>query len=406
MRFFIFSYAFAAIYHLDRQQLPKRIYYNTYPSLPLEKRQTEYQVVVRTRSIELKITCAHPFGETDFQQGRCSKYAEALKEAAEILESRLVLTQLVRIETNFQPFCNDINNSNLGKECSVFDRTLGMAAPTAMFVFNKTMANRVGLDSEYGYPPGLAKQYVPGDKELPDYDVFAVFNSGFNWFLPSTVNPVWGKSISIHGGFLNQTREVSFDLVQVAIHEYIHGLGFISSWTEYSSMFFPSYLTFDGQGSVTGMLPPWIYTKYMSDRLTGIWFDSYQRIIRNSLIETLKTATNQVSFEKKYNTSLGYKVGAAVMQLFTTPQSVLIWYPSNDDKMTFGVINTPRTFSYGSSVSHLDANTYSGIGSYVMRPSATGGIPFNRMIPNSRSLLGSAVVGVFRAMGYVVLLDK
>jgi hypothetical protein len=53
----------------------------------------------------------------------------------------------------------------------------------------------------------------------------------------------------------------------------------------------------------------------------------------------------------------------------------------------------------------LDIDTYANIGSFLMRPSATGGIELSKMIPNSRSLLGSAVMGIFQAMGYAVLLE-
>jgi hypothetical protein len=364
-----------------------------------------YSKIIQTHSIRLDFTCIHPFGETNFENGRCSELGEALRFAAQILQTHFVLREVVRIETYLKPFCNDLdsNPNNAGRECIFEDRTLGRAAPTTMYTFNETFARRFGLDAEYGYPTALARQFVPKESNLPNTDISATFNTGYNWKLPSNKHPKWGKSISINGGFLNQTNEVSFDLVQVALHEYLHGLGFISSWSEHNEMFFPSYLTFDSLGSVTGMMPAWIYTKFFSDRHNGVWFDSYRRTIIQCISETLRNVSDSSNFEQVYKRSVGHRIGQAVFRMFTVPQSVLIWFPSKDDKLTFGVINTPRSFSYGSSVSHLDGNTYSGIGSFLMRPSATGGVDWNQMIPNTRDSLGSAVLGIFRAMGYAVI---
>jgi hypothetical protein len=405
----LITWVIASIYYLDKDQFPHKIHYGLVPPKALGKRQTSnvYSKTMRTHSIRLEFTCIHPFGETKFQRGRCSQLGDALEYAAFILETHFVLRETVRIETHLKPFCNDQDNnpSNAGRECVFEDRTLGRAAPTAMYTFNQTAAQRFGLDAEYGYPTALARQFVPNDSNLPNTDISATFNSGYNWKLPSNKSPIWGKSISVNGGFLNQTNQVSFDLVQVALHEYMHGLGFISSWSEHNGMFFPSYLTFDDLGRVTGMMPAWIYTKFFSDRQNGVWFDSYRRIIIQSISETLRKLGEGSNFEQEYKTSVGHQIGLAVFKMFTVPQSVLIWFPSKDDKMTFGVINTPRSFSYGSSVSHLDGNMYSGIGSFLMRPSATGGVEWNKMIPNTRDSLGSAVLGIFRGMGYAVIAE-
>lgn len=80
------------------------------------------------------------------------------------------------------------------------------------------------------------------------------------------------------------------DRRQVAIHEFLHGLGFLSSWAQYNSLniTFPSFLTTDLNGFVTGIGPQWIFDKLLSDSKNGIWLSSYAKAMNSSVTQAVK----------------------------------------------------------------------------------------------------------------------
>ena len=261
----------------------------------------------------------------------------------------------------------------------------------------------MGLDSEYGYPTSLARQYAPQDLVDFNRDIFAQFNSDYNWYMEQP-NPTWGSIQTINGGFYNQSKSVSFDLEQVAMHEFLHGLGFISSWGPWLSTtlgpkaMLPSFVNTDSFGTTIGLLPPWIYTKTMSDGLHNVWLKSYSKLINS----TFSDAIIKGGLQHFVNTT-AHKVSQSIYQLFETRNGVLIWYPALDNKnLQPGILYTPSPFQGGSSISHLD-NEYYKATNTLMGPFATSGIKLSDMRPSFPNSMDPVVLGILKAMGYCTL---
>jgi hypothetical protein len=399
------------VYHLDLKSLLKNPTYSSATVDTSAKKRISDQSIVGTttitKSFRINLSCKAGFGDPNPNK-TCAEISNSLVRAATRIERHVFLPTKVTIEVKYQSFCSAPFSSPLGTPCAAPGNTLGRASPAGMYIFSEKFAADNGLDHKYGYPSALAKQYAPSEFSNTSIDIFASFNSDFNWYF-GTGNPTWGKSQTINGGFYNQSMEVSYDFEQVAAHEIIHGLGFLSSfgpWSSLNDTFLPSYIDRNGFGEIIGMLPPWIYVKFLADAKHGVWISSYADAIAASFHEALdRGGTSQ--WEIYFKNTVGHKLGQALAHpngLFSTPYALYFWF-NKAGKSKFAVLDTRKQFAIGSSISHLESSIYSTTTSFLMSAYATRGVAMKKMIPSSyRHEIGIIILEMLSSMGYIIYL--
>ncbi|KAJ3315954.1 hypothetical protein HDV04_000162 [Boothiomyces sp. JEL0838] len=296
-----------------------------------------------------------------------------LEHGLKLLEQYVYLPEPVNVLSQYYSFCPSSNS------CDV-DNVLGMAMPSTMIQLERS---EFGLDPKFLYPPSLIKQYYPNDENITqiEYDIVSEFNSDYNWYFLGDEQD-WGASHAVNGGF-------------ITMHEIIHGLGFLSSWELWDEQgftgFMPSYPTYSN-GTIDGMLYPFIFNKLLGDNLNNVWINVYSEAISQSLNHSFVTK----SF---FNQTIGYQISESLIQLFETPFSTSIWFPSCTT-IRNALMFTPSLFSSGSTLSHVD-NIYIGA-DYLMRPNAIGGVSFDKKIPSYHSAMFSdTLLGILRGLGYI-----
>lgn len=151
------------------------------------------------------------------------------------------------------------------------------------------------------YPVALAEKIAGVNLNGTEPDIVATFNSNSDWYFGTTGNPPAGK----------------MDLVTIVLHEICHGLGFVDTYSSTS-----------GQGSVGLNNIPFIYDIFVVNSSKESLFSSFA---------SPSTAMNAqlVSNKLFYNSPLA-SPGGILPQIYA-----------------------PTTFDAGSSVAHLDENSFS-----------------------------------------------
>ena len=108
------------------------------------------------------------------------------------------------------------------------------------------VGNNENLDSDYSYPSALIKQLTGIETES---DIMVLFNSDFSWDYDET------------------ERGKKYNLEQTVLHEFLHGLGFLSSWYNWfnvdDTILIPADITLSNSGDYGIMEKPYIFNKYI-----------------------------------------------------------------------------------------------------------------------------------------------
>jgi hypothetical protein len=228
----------------------------------------------------------------------------AFQKAVDIWSSLIETEIPIRIRAVWQPITDSNGSTNT---------VLGSASPgTYIRDFDGAQ-----LTSTW-YPVALAEKMAKKEfNELTDPDIFAQFNSSLsNWYFGTDGIPQTGKT----------------DLTTVVLHEIGHGLGITKGYNVNAS-----------NGEISSFFAPFhvIYDHYIEN-------DNDNNLVQNFIppSTTLKT------------------------QLTTSP----LWYKTPQlSKISGGLDNrarlySPSTFQSGSSIAHLDEDTYNGTGNALMTP--------------------------------------
>lgn len=121
---------------------------------------------------------------TNVPKAHCTKAEQVANQSLAYLSETLLLKRPIRIFMQYASFCGERRrpgtaNTVAGGEwyrddddCVLGPRSgLGSASPGAQMSFDKEFAVEMGLDWEYAYPVGIARQYVSDDATLPFYDI-------------------------------------------------------------------------------------------------------------------------------------------------------------------------------------------------------------------------------------------
>ncbi len=163
------------------------------------------------------------------------------------------------------------------------------------------------------YPIALANSLAGSDLSPSIPDIFATFNSNFNWYYGTDGN----------------TPSSQMDFLSVVLHEMGHGLGFSGS---------ANYSTTTGQGTWGSSGRQYIYDNFVKD-----------------------SSGNKVTTYSSPSTSLGNFLTSNNV-LFTGANAVAA-NGGNNIKLY-----APSTWESGSSYSHLDYNTFNNTSNQLMVP--------------------------------------
>jgi hypothetical protein len=179
---------------------------------------------------------------------------------------------------------------------------LGSAGPTEVRVGSDGVQKANGI-----YPIALAEKIARRQLNNPgDADISADFNRNNNWYYGTDANPPAGQT----------------DLVSVVLHEICHGLGFIG------------YFGVPDNGSVG---------QYLSNGFPGV----YDHFVENGQGQRLVTST--IDFPDN---------SAALFRQFTTNSLFLNGPILRQKTGQRAKLYAPATYDKGSSIYHLDENTY------------------------------------------------
>jgi len=167
--------------------------------------------------------------------------------------------------------------------------------------------NNENLDSDYSYPSALIKQLTGIETES---DIMVLFNSDFSWDYDET------------------ERGKKYNLEQTVLHEFLHGLGFLSSWYNWfnvdDTILIPADITLSTSGDYGIMEKPYIFNKYIAHHADNQWVSSYQKKITEDFSHFPEFPFKSQLY-RHFKESASYDVAKKVYQIMTTPEAVTFW---------------------------------------------------------------------------------
>lgn len=363
---------------------------------------------VITKSFNITLECFHPFNDTLYQT--CPKVAASLTRIAERIQNVVYIIRPITVQVTYSSFCV-ASGAVLGEVCPIPQQTLAYAAPSSFYQFSQSEALVYGMDSDYLYPISLVKQYTnyTGSQQ---YDIYVSFDSGWNWWfsegLLGSVDAQWGRATNINGGFVSlHSSKVAYDIESVGVHEFLHGLGFISSWGLWidSIHYLPSSIDYDKDSKVLGVAPSYIFDKWISDATNNVWMRTWSDLIRLGIETSIKNGTD-TWLQHFIESSAGNISSSLFTDIFQAQGGVSVWYPqTSSNELQRVILHSPTPYQPGSSVSHLDEQSYLGSSEFLMLPVVNGyaggmesRIPITRNGP-----IGAHVLGILQSIGYVII---
>ncbi|RHZ48315.1 hypothetical protein Glove_553g48 [Diversispora epigaea] len=305
----------------------------------------------------------------------CNKIKVAFNDAGKELTKILKLKQIINVNSTFT---------------SLAPTTLG-SAYSARYVplISDDKITRL-------YPQALVKQFCLNPcPEYNAYDISARFNSDFDWWFRTD----------------NETiKSDQYDFYAVLLHELIHGLGFISSWSN-------SLETLDNRNT-TGITPDFGYSDNIFSEFSEYIFDRYVKFIRNNVVCTSTDYTFQLNkavengtsfndyseFVTKMKSSPQWKYAESALKCATTNDS-MYFTPAKDtswnDKIYLETSFNPIVS--GSSISHVSDERYEPTEDFLMTYSFAPGESLEYLIQkggNYKSPIGPRILSILESIGY------
>ncbi|RHZ48287.1 hypothetical protein Glove_553g59 [Diversispora epigaea] len=307
----------------------------------------------------------------------CNKIKEAFDDAGKEISKTLKLKQIIYVNSTFT---------------DLFDETLLGAAMSARYIPLTSDDNIKRL-----YPQVLVKQLcLNPHPEYIDYDINAFFNAGQEW---------WFKTD-------NETiKSNQYDFYAVLLHELIHGLGFVSSWSN-------NLETLDNRNT-TGITP---YLDYSDNNkffgFSEYIFDRYVKFIRNNVVCTSTDYTFQLNeavengtsfngyseFVTKMKSSPQWKYAESAFKCATTNDS-MYFTPAKDTSWNDKIYleTSLKPYQLGSSISHISDERYEPTEDFLMTYSFAPGESLEYLIQkggNYKSPIGPRILSILESIGY------
>ena len=187
------------------------------------------------------------------------------------------------------------------------------------------------------------------------------------------------------------------------MHELIHGLGFITSWypwlsfdPRFQGLLVPGFVIRNDKGQISGLSKPYIFNKFISDDLNKMWLTDYQRDAY-TVINQIRAGSDK-DFMDALVESPAMDIFRKVTKSATTDKGLVMWIPPNWDNL---ILYSPKSYSAGSTLSHVDNDIYRGTSDFLLRPFATSGVRMSSMDASNENwgIIGR-VAEVLRVFGW------
>ncbi|KAG9298266.1 hypothetical protein G9A89_002754 [Geosiphon pyriformis] len=294
-------------------------------------------------------------------QEKCNKVQRAFTTAGGIITATLMLHVPILVNATFLNFCDAkssvVVNTGPAGSCggsNVGSLTIGGAAPT------RTIPMQDEDGKERLYPQSLVKQFnFTKHRAYAGFDITAQFNAIADFWFDDDSYPIGP----------NQA-----DFLRLILHELMHGLGFISSWDD--------YLNRTPQALTPELNPDPVDFQF---KFIEYAFDQYMVIIpqsekasaytdiQNSFADRVRFAFNTLEgFTAAFFQSPEYQSAKKMFQFGITPKNLGFLPKGNSEVVLLETSLNP--YQLGSSISHVDFETYGGTSDFLMRYSQDPGV--------------------------------
>lgn len=290
----------------------------------------------------------------------CHKAEKAFRRAANsISEVFNIYSGPILINATLISFCEVAHPD--GSACNADDptrRKLGQAYPYSSYPA-KAVDPDDGDTDTYLYPQALLRQ-LDIKSDYPDfesYDITAEFNADVNWYFEDDDE--------------DRIDDDQHDFLYVAIHELIHGLGFISSWRTLLDMDF-HYLTprakmgiARNEDIVLGWYQMQIFDKYIQLNKTG----SYLKDMGKKIMTYQNTGDmiKQDTWLEGFHKSESGQVAQEIYDIATSGKLVFSIMSKDNNFITYLQTNK-NSFIAGTCMGHLDNDEYTNKPDFLLRP--------------------------------------
>ncbi|CAG8711489.1 17757_t:CDS:2, partial [Gigaspora rosea] len=321
--------------------------------------------------IQLNFTC-----DLNDTNGTCAKAQKGFEDAINIISSMIELVTPIIVDASFVNLHGPIGNAGPSRFIPLQDKD-----------------NVVRL-----YPQALAKQFqFDTHPEFAPNDIIAAFTSASNnifWFRDDPSPPT----------------NTQVDFVLVVVHELIHGLGLLSSWTDYFTPYiqnaitpFPSFIM-----SIEG---PEVPPKNGTITFTGFQetaFDRYLVFTNDGTpvstvtskinefaggVNSGATFDNKTAFLKAFNSSPQFEFATNIFKQASTASSMgFLPQDTKNAKDSILCETSLVPFLSGSSITHTDFTTFANSTDFLMVWKAPRGVTLDQLT-NANSTNRSNVIG-------------
>ncbi|CAB5357228.1 unnamed protein product [Rhizophagus irregularis] len=320
----------------------------------------------------------------------CDKARKGFESAGQIITSTISFRNPVIVNASFYNFCKTDNQCSSSNDNNM---VAGGANPT------KTIALTDNDGIVRYYPQALVKQ-LPFERypDFEPFDISAKFNSEVNYWFEGDKLPI--KS--------DQT-----DFILIILHEFIHGLGFVSSWNDFFNFANPQGLTpvpsadnLNSGMSFNGFIEN-IFDKYLIFLPSGEYVSNVAAKINTIVNEKGKFYQTPENFITTFKSSSQYQQSEMMLKAATTSFS-LGFLPNNTNNLSEAIIleTTLNPFRTGSSLGHFDLKTYMNTSDFLMTYIQDPGMTLGDYMSISGNYTGGPIGPKLRqilgTMGYVI----
>ncbi|RHZ70621.1 hypothetical protein Glove_269g29 [Diversispora epigaea] len=301
----------------------------------------------------------------------CDKVQTAFNEAGRIITETILLNTQVTVNASFVDFCTEYQTCPTNGVI-----ILGGASPAKTI----EITDDDGVDRLF--PQSLVKQMnISNSPTYSAFDIFALFNSGADYWFDGD-------------GTISSSQS---DFLFVILHELIHGLGFTTGYDDYIN-------------DVPEALTPLVSVNQVSLLSDAFLFNGFVEYIFDKFMVVLPSGKRVTDISKQLNNFTGgvfnstnefvsefkaspqYPLAEQMFTYATTSNSLgLLPVGSNDISKAIILETSLVKYVSGSSVSHVDYQTYSNTSDFLMRYLQNHGIRLSQFIKSGGDYSGGPI---------------
>ncbi|CAG8723371.1 1156_t:CDS:2, partial [Funneliformis caledonium] len=307
----------------------------------------------------------------------CNNINLAFNRASKTISTVLKLNTQIVVNATLRNFCEGFTPETCDPNLK---KLLGQAGPNMLYA----LEDDDGL--ERLYPQALVKQFqFPRNPTFNEFDIFAEFNTNF---------PLWFEEDG-------PIEESETDFFYVMIHELMHGLGFLSFWTQIPDKlaliptFVPKFSGTNGDAQIndTTLIKDVTVKESALDKSmiflsNGSSVSSITKHISDFMIKNPGEAD---PFEKFGQSEI--KMLTDMYILATTPKSLGLLPRGSTNFVSDAIILETAINPYvqGSSITHFDFATYLNTSDFLMMFQAVNGKPIKELIKDGGNYPGGVI---------------